>query len=79
METMVGEQKNERVLRLKMRMAVLRYVIVNAFLVFVNWMTSPHYWWVLWVIAGWGVGLLLKLAEYGMKRRMDKDGNYKIR
>lgn len=29
-------------------------VVVCAFLAFVNWQTSPHYWWVLWVIAGMG-------------------------
>ena len=72
MEAMFEEEKDERLLKLQIRIAVLRYVIVNAFLVFVNWMTSPHYWWVLWVIAGWGVGLLLKLAEYGMKCKIRK-------
>ena len=39
-------------------------VVVCAFLAFVNWQTSPHYWWVLWVIAGWGLNIALSLAWY---------------
>ena len=39
-------------------------VVICAFLAFVNWQTSPHYWWVLWVIAGWGLNIALSLAWY---------------
>ncbi|MGJ8663305.1 MAG: 2TM domain-containing protein [Marinicella sp.] len=35
------------------------YIVIIPFLGFVNWFTSPGYYWVLWVVAGWGVGLLL--------------------
>lgn len=38
----------------------ITYFVICSFLVFLNWMTSPHYWWVAWVIAGWGLNLLLK-------------------
>ena len=42
-----------------------RQVIVWAVtLAVVNWLTSPHYWWVLWVIGGWGLQLLLSLVFY---------------
>ena len=34
---------------------ITTYVAVCAFLTFVNWYTSPHYWWVVWVMAGWGL------------------------
>ena len=37
---------------------------VCGFLAFVNWYTSPHYWWVVWVIAGWGLSILLSLIRY---------------
>ena len=37
------------------------------FLVAVNWFTSPHYWWVLWVIAGWGISLLITAIEKSIK------------
>ena len=38
--------------------------MVCAFLAFVNWQTSPRYWWVLWVIAGWGLNIVLSLVWY---------------
>ncbi|MCS3156392.1 2TM domain-containing protein [Phocaeicola dorei] len=34
--------------------SLVYYVVINLFLIAINWFTSPHYWWVLWVIAGWG-------------------------
>ena len=33
----------------------------------INWFTSPHYWWVLWVIAGWGISLLMTAIEKSIK------------
>lgn len=33
------------------------YLIVNAGLFLINLFTGPE-WWVQWVIAGWGVGLI---------------------
>ena len=38
---------------------ITTYLVVCAFLAFVNWQTSPHYWWVAWVAAGF---MLLSLA-----------------
>lgn len=23
----------------------------------INYFTGPHYWWALWVLLGWGIGL----------------------
>lgn len=52
-------------------MRLLTYIVVNGFLVFVNYMTGPRYWWVLWVIAGWGIALALDLINkwYRMDNR----------
>lgn len=33
------------------------YVIINAFMIFVNLWSSPHALWFPWVLAGWGIGL----------------------
>ncbi len=33
------------------------YVIVNAFLIFINLYTSPDSLWFFWVLGGWGIGL----------------------
>jgi transcriptional regulator with XRE-family HTH domain len=35
-----------------------QYGIIIAFLTVVNLMTSRHYYWVIWVALGWGVGIL---------------------
>lgn len=64
------KQQKEQIFRLKIKLAVLRYVVVNLFLVFVNWITTPNYWWVLWVIAGWGLGLVLNLINQYMMFRV---------
>ena len=40
------------------------YFVVNAFLVAVWAMTGRGYFWPAWVIAGWGVGMLLGLWDY---------------
>ncbi len=42
---------------------VSKYVVLNAFLGFINYMTTPHYWWVLWVMAGCGLGLILSILK----------------
>lgn len=37
---------------------LLRYIIVVAGLTAINLVVSPHRLWVLWVMGGWGLGLL---------------------
>ena len=56
---------------------ITTYVAVCAFLTFVNWYTSPHYWWVLWVIAGWGLNIALSLTWYLFD--CDDECNYRNR
>jgi len=38
---------------------LVTYLVVNAFLVVVWAITGAGYFWPIWVIAGWGAGLLL--------------------
>jgi len=40
------------------------YVIINSFLVGVWALTGGGYFWPAWIIAGWGVGMLLGLWDY---------------
>lgn len=47
--------------------ALVCYVAVNLFLIAVNWLTSPHHWWAIWVIGSWGIGLLMAAIEKSMK------------
>ena len=35
------------------------YLLVNAGLVVLNLLTSPEYFWFIWPILGWGIGLLI--------------------
>lgn len=47
----------------------MRYVVVVAVLLAINLLTAPHRLWVLWVIGGWGLGLLLHaLRAFGRLR-----------
>lgn len=56
---------------------VITYVVVCSFLLFVNWFSSPHYWWVAWVAAGWGLSLALSLTYYLIDCDDEEDYNNK--
>ena len=49
----------------------ITYAVICAFLAGVNALTTPHYWWVLWVMAGWGLGLILDLIFQNGCQRTD--------
>jgi len=38
---------------------VVAYVVVNAFLVLVWALSGAGYFWPIWVMAGWGIGVVL--------------------
>lgn len=37
---------------------VFQYIVVNLFLLAINFLTSTHHLWVFWVMGGWGLGLV---------------------
>lgn len=39
------------------------FTVLCTFLTLINWLTMPHYWWVLWIIGGWGLGMLLNSIQ----------------
>ena len=41
---------------------LLIYVVVNAFLAFVNIYTGVDYLWFLWVVFSWGMGIIFHLG-----------------
>ena len=61
MELTDEKTKMKNQCKLNIIMSIVKYLVVNVFLVFVNLMTTPNYLWVLWVIAGWGIGLILTI------------------
>ena len=34
------------------------YIVVNAFLAVINWLFTPDFWWVLFPVFFWGIGVL---------------------
>jgi hypothetical protein len=53
------------------------YLTVNALLLLINAFTTPLLWWSLWVVLGWGFGLLIHALVsfllpdlFGIKYRM---------
>ncbi|MBE6503480.1 MAG: 2TM domain-containing protein [Methanobrevibacter sp.] len=34
------------------------YLIVNAFLAVINWFFTPEFWWIMFPIFFWGIGVL---------------------
>ena len=44
-------------------MKVICYGLIVIFLTVVNWMTSPGYYWVVWVALGMGLALALKAVK----------------
>ncbi|MGZ4587662.1 MAG: 2TM domain-containing protein [Mycobacteriaceae bacterium] len=47
---------------------VVSYVVINAFLVFVWLITGAGYFWPVWVMAGWGIFLVLHVWEVLWRR-----------
>lgn len=62
-DTAEADTKRRRFTRQFARQVII-WAVTCAFLAVVNRLTSPHYWWVLWVIGGWGLQLLLAFAFY---------------
>jgi hypothetical protein len=57
------EQATKRVRELKGFYGHLAvYVIVNAFLLIINLLTSPHALWFVWPLLGWGIGIAIHAA-----------------
>ena len=51
---------------LKIKLAV--YVVNCLFLALVNYVTSPHYWWVYWAVLGWGLNVALSWIIWYFKK-----------
>ncbi len=47
---------------------LVAYVVVNAFLVFIWAFTGGSYFWPAWIMAGWGIGLVLHAWEVFFRR-----------
>ena len=62
MEATVNSNKKNNSFPAQLKMNILRYIVICSFLAVVNYVTTPHYWWVLWVISGWVINLILEIV-----------------
>jgi len=47
---------------------LIAYIVVNVFLAIVNLLTTPGFWWFLFVTFFWGIGLVAHGLSVFMKR-----------
>lgn len=74
-DTTIDQSKLEREARKRVKalrdfyVHLATFVVINAFLIIINLMTSPGDFWAIWPLLGWGVGLVshgLSVLELGI-------------
>ena len=56
------------------RQTVFAYLVVNALLIGIWAVSGAGYFWPVWVIGGWGIGLAFQAwGAYGQRRRISED------
>lgn len=59
MTNSLRQRAEERVnLKIKFYRNLKVYIIVNIILFFINWLCSPSFWWVMFPVFFWGIGVL---------------------
>jgi hypothetical protein len=57
-EQMSYEEARERVQEIRgFFWHLFTYLIINAFMFVLNWLTGSGRWWFFWPMIGWGIGL----------------------
>ena len=68
----IAESRVER--KIKFKRNLYSYIVVNVILAIVNIIFTPEYWWFLWVVLFWGIGVLLDfLRAYVLMDKFDTD------
>lgn len=49
--------------KIKFYRNLISYVIVNAILAVINWMFTPEFWWVLFPVFFWGIGVFVDFLK----------------
>jgi len=66
---------------------IVTFIVVNIVLIVINVVTSPEYFWFIWPLLGWGIGLVFhglnvfvvykgsSITEKMIKKEMDKESS----
>ena len=66
----IAENRVER--KIKFKRNLYSYIVVNVILAVVNLIFTPEYWWFLWVVLFWGIGVLADfLRAYVLMDKFD--------
>jgi len=49
------------------------YLVINAFLIGIWWFNGQGYFWPGWVLAGWGIGLVLNAWDVLLRRPITEE------
>lgn len=57
----IAEDRVQR--KIKFKRNLFSYITVNIILAVVNFLFTPQYWWVMWVLLFWGIGVVLDFLK----------------
>lgn len=64
MSDSLRERAERRVdIKIKFYRNLKAYVIVNTLLAIINWLCTPEFWWVLFPVFFWGIGVFIDFLK----------------
>lgn len=70
----IGETNSKKGIPASIQERIAKFIVICAFLGVINGITSPHYWWVLWIVFGWGLTLMLQIISWYYGQTKSKEG-----
>ena len=52
--------------RVEFRIHLIAYVVINSLLAIINIIFTPSYFWFIWPLMGWGIGIVLHRREVNL-------------
>lgn len=69
---LIAENRVER--KIKFKRNLYSYIVVNIILAVVNLIFTQEYWWFLWVVLFWGIGVIADfLGAYVLMDKFDSE------
>jgi 2TM domain len=57
----------------KIKAHFISYLVINVFLIVLNLVTSPNYFWAIYPLLGWGLGLGLHASSIYLQKAQDTE------